>query len=234
MNDSLQRGYQREATLPRENYLTEAYFSIEQLWSFSEQIYRIRLSKPKNIIEVGVGNGFVSNILKLSGLDVLTCDINPDLNPDIISSVEELPKNVRSGAYELISCCEVLEHMPFEKFEKSINIFASLSDNLFLTLPVSGRIIGIGGLFMKSWGRRWFSWWIHIPSKLYQMATMHYWEIGYEKKYQTRALVKILEMYYECVETNTFRLNPYHQYFMCKGSKVKSMNENVSINSTRG
>lgn len=222
MNDTQNRGAERERTMLREYYLSDAYFSFEQLWSFSEQIHRIRAMKPQRMIEIGVGNGFVSGFLRNCGVEVLTADINPELKPDLVIPVQDLFKHVDQGAYDLIACCEVLEHIPFDEFEDIIAMFARLSNRLFLTLPCAGRIIGVGGMFMKSWGRRWHSFWMHIPSKRYQMQHMHYWEVGSEKNTRRDALQRVLHKYYHEVDTGCFKLNPYHRYFTCLNSRLYS------------
>lgn len=218
MTVSPTRGIERERVMSREDYLTDAYFSLEQLWSFTEQIYRIRALKTQHMIEIGVGNGFVSGFLRNCGIEVLTSDINPDLKPDLVVPVQELHLHVKPGEYDLISCCEVLEHVSFEEFEPIIAMFARLCDRLFLTLPCSGRTIGFGGMFMKSWGRRWHSLWMHVPSKRYPLPSMHFWEVGWQKETKVPALLDILRRHYREVETSCFKLNPYHRHFTCTGA----------------
>jgi hypothetical protein len=171
------------------------------------------------MVEIGLGNGFVATFLKMTGIEVLTVDINPDLAPDLLAPVGELEHHLAPGAYDLISCCEVLEHMPFEEFKHSIGVFARTSPDLFLTLPVAGRTIGFGGMWMKSWGRRWYSRWLHFPSKKYPLPSMHFWEVGWQREHRVDALVAVLKEHYRDVETNCFHLNPYHRYFLCTGSR---------------
>ena len=42
---------------------------------------------PKKVLEIGVGNGFVSNYLKQRKKDVVTADIDAGLSPNVVSSV---------------------------------------------------------------------------------------------------------------------------------------------------
>ena len=211
------RGLERERSVSRDTYLADSYFTYDQLWSFVEQLYHIQAMGPRNIVEVGVGNGFVSQFLRTMGRTVLTCDINPELKPDLLVSVTELDQHIKVGEYDLIACCEVLEHMPFEHFEDTIRRFAKLSDKLFLTLPVYGVKFGIGGFFAVRYRRRWFSWWRVSSAFKYEMPPMHFWELGSQRETRLRAITAILQRHYRDVKTDFFKLNPYHRYFRCSG-----------------
>ncbi len=213
------KGREREEALAREEFLVDAYFSLEQLWSFSEQIYHLRRAEARRIIEVGVGNGFVSGFLRTMGLEVLTCDINPNLKPDLLVSVTDLHKHVQPGDYDLISCCEVMEHMPFEHFEETMQAFSRLADKLFLTVPVYGWKFGLSVKlsFMSRvrWISRWFAW----PAGSYRMIPMHFWEVGSQRETRHRELIAILRRHYRSVESDYLKMNPYHRYYKCAGAK---------------
>jgi hypothetical protein len=210
------KGSDRERTLAREIYYSDHYFSYRQLWSFAEQIHHIRQFYPENLLEIGLGNGFVSEFFRKMGVNVKTSDINPNLIPDIVAPLQDLSEFVKPDEFDLISCCEVLEHIPFEEFETSIKMFSSLSDRLFLTLPVHGRYIGFGGLVQLPKFRRWLGVWLRLPIKPPPLADMHFWEIGYSSQTSKREIIKLLSLYYSQVEFGLFKANPYHYYFKCR------------------
>lgn len=212
------RGYEREKNLGREKYLSERYFSYGQLWSFVEQIHHIRAFSSQSLIEIGVGNGFVSTFLRTIGLNVKTFDINPDLMPDIVAKVQDIKDFVSPNEFDLISCCEVLEHMPFEEFEITIRSFSELSNGLFLTLPINGRNIGMGGLIKLPKFQHWFSLWLRLPVRSL-LPDMHFWEINYDHDTSEKAILKLLNKYYHKVDSGYFKLNHYHRYFKCSGSR---------------
>lgn len=210
------KGSNRERNLPKEAYYADSYFTYEQLWSFVEQIYHIRQLKPINMIEVGIGNGFVSGFIRTSGIKVKTFDINPSLEPDIVASVHDIHHFVAPKEFDLISCCEVLEHLPFEDFEPTIKTFSSICDQLFLTLPAAGRSFGFGGVIHLPKYYSWLSLWLKMPNQKNQLADVHFWEINYDNSTRKTKIVKLLKNYYNKVDTGVFKINPVHYYFKCK------------------
>jgi hypothetical protein len=213
------KGHEREKSLPREIYYSDSYFSYSQLWSFVEQIHHIRQLRTQSLIEIGVGNGFVSTFLRRMGVNVKTFDINPNLTPDVVASLHDIGNFVKPNEFDLISCCEVLEHMPFDEFESAIRKFSSLSDRLFLTLPVHGMHIGLGGVIKFPRFHRWVGAWLRLPFKSRQLPEMHFWEIDYDHKMSKKEIFNLLSKYYWKVETGCFKANPYHRYFRCAVSK---------------
>ena len=54
------------------------------------------------MLEIGIGNGFVSKYLKERKIKVTTVDIDERLNPDIAGSVLELP--FAKGSFDVVAC----------------------------------------------------------------------------------------------------------------------------------
>jgi hypothetical protein len=206
-------------TEPRDAYLSDKNFTYSQLWSFVEQIYHIRSFNHNNTMEVGIGSGFVSIFLKTFGYRVKTLDINPNLKPDIVAPVHSMDDSILPGEFDLISCCEVLEHIGFENFESAIRMFSTLSQSLFLTLPVHGRKYGLGGVVILPRLYRWFGIWLRFPRKA-ELIKEHRWEIDYDHNTRKKEILKILNKYYSKVYTGYFMANPYHRYFKCTGAKA--------------
>jgi hypothetical protein len=150
---------------------------------------------------------------------VKTVDINPNLKPDIVSPLQDMGHFIKANEFDLITCCEVLEHIPFEEFETSIHQFSTLSDRLFLTLPVYGEFFGFGGFLRLPKIVRWDGFWLRLPPRSSSLAEMHYWEIDYNRTTSKREILKLLYKYYHQVETGLFKANPYHRYFRCSNSR---------------
>ncbi len=99
------------------HYFNESYDSKERFISYWHQINEIINLKPKKVLEIGIGNGFVSKYLKERKVNVLTLDIDKKLNPDIVGSVLDVP--FPDNSFEVIACYEILEHMQYKNFKKA-------------------------------------------------------------------------------------------------------------------
>ena len=132
-------GRPRERELGSETYSSDNYLSADVIHSLGEQIEFLARYRDKSILEIGVGNRLVSTFLKLHGFQLKTCDINPALEPDIQADITQLRNYVSPNEFYLCSACEVLEHLPFSDFERVLDEFAPLFEEVFITLPLSTR-----------------------------------------------------------------------------------------------
>ena len=115
-------------------YFDIAYDSKERFCSYWHQINEIISLKPKKILEVGIGNGFVTRYLRDKELNVTTLDIAHDLRPDVAGSVLAIP--FKNGSFDVIGCCEVLEHLPYNEFSKALKEIHRVSrKHVVLSLP---------------------------------------------------------------------------------------------------
>lgn len=213
-------GAQREAGLARSYYTDESNFSPEHLYSMSYQIRQLHSFRPKRVLEIGIGNGFVSTFLRQSGIEVVTADINPALNPDVCAPLHELPQHLQGERFDVVSCCEVLEHMPFEEFGRNLDVIRGLAPEAFISLPghfpwmgVMGRL-GIHNRFMD------LSLGLRIPCRR-RLTDGHFWEIASEWRTRRSALVAQMRERFAQVDSDVFPMNRYHFYFRCsdKGAR---------------
>jgi len=209
-------GSEREKGLEFQDYLTKDYFSYNQLCSFIEQIYHIKSLEPTKMIEIGLGNGFVSTFLKRVGIEITTIDINSNLNPDLVLSVEKVGNYFKNKEhFDLISCCEVLEHIPFDHFENIIRDFSEISDQLFLTLPLYNRLYGFGGFLQFPKFSKWVGFWIKIY-KTKKLTSQHFWELNYSKETKLKNIIAIIKKYYPKTKSDLVKGKPEHCYFICR------------------
>ena len=121
----------REATA---HYFEEDYDSKSRFISYWHQANEISALKPGNVLEVGIGNGFLSDYLKKRGLKVTTLDIDPGLKPDLTGSVLDIP--IGDVSFDVVGCFEVLEHLPYEKFPRALAEIRRVSrKSAVLSLP---------------------------------------------------------------------------------------------------
>ncbi|MCK5766961.1 MAG: methyltransferase domain-containing protein, partial [Candidatus Atribacteria bacterium] len=68
----------------------------------------------------------------------MALDFDPNLNPDRVGSVLNIP--FEDNFFEVVACYEVLEHLPFENFNKAISeIFRVSKSWAILSLPDVSR-----------------------------------------------------------------------------------------------
>ncbi|MCF8002333.1 MAG: class I SAM-dependent methyltransferase [Halanaerobiales bacterium] len=122
----------------RDHYFNEKYDSKNRIISYWQQIEEVKNCNPESILEIGIGNKFVSDYLKKHNYDIKTLDIDLELEPDKVGSVIDIP--FEDNSFECILCCEVLEHLPYEKFSVALNELKRVSKKrVIISIPDISR-----------------------------------------------------------------------------------------------
>ena len=138
--------------VPKEHYF-EKYDDVTRFISYFYQIDIVRELKPSNVLEIGIGNKTTANYLKQNGINIDTCDIDKELDPDYVADIRDLPFEDKS--YDAVLACEILEHIPWKDVDKALNElhriskkyvvisipYSSAGFELLLKFPLIGRII---------------------------------------------------------------------------------------------
>lgn len=101
------------------------YDTKERFCSYWHQLQEVLLLKPSEVLEIGIGNGFVSRYLKERGINVTTLDIDKELKPDVVSSVLDI--SFQCEMFQVVTCYEVLEHLPYEDIPKALSEISRVS-----------------------------------------------------------------------------------------------------------
>jgi len=212
------KGFKRERELSQNAYFNEDYFDKYQLFSLSEQIsllykYVKRINKPK-ILEVGKGNGFVSDFFKKAKFDFVTFDINQNLQPDIVGNILDLNSLINTKS-DIILCSEVLEHIEFDLFKKSVEQLSLASNKyVIITLPEFKKFFGFN-IQLRLPKLKVFSIPLFIKIRGNTiLGSGHFWEIDYDDRTKRKNIEKIIQTYFSIVEKGTFHTNPYHNYYV--------------------
>lgn len=217
----MEKGQVREKELEKEAYYSDGYFSDNQLYSFVEQIKGIKsilnkLDKNIKILEIGKGNGFVSNFLKSMGYEVTTFDINSNLAPDIIGDILELSSYFKGKFFDLVICSEVLEHMELKYFEKSLNEINIISNNyIYITLPEYKSFSGFT-IFVKLFNKTKKISCIFTSKAKHKLPKEHFWELNSEINTNKSKIKELLNQHFDLIKDGRFELNPYHNYFVLR------------------
>lgn len=214
---TMNRGESFEKSLSKADYFNEAYFDIRQLMAQMMQIKLIYSMKPKSMFEIGIGNGLTSSFIRSSGIEVLTADINPNLGPDICCPISEVPDKLAGRKFDVVVCCEVLEHMPLEELDRNIEILSAIGNRLFLTLPEYTQSFGLSGVFkLPRVPAKDFFFHLFVRKRIDLKGTEHFWEVGSEGSSKRNAIVERLKKHFGSVKTGRISFQPNQIYFIAE------------------
>lgn len=198
-----------------EFYNPSNYEHLYRWVSYWYQIQAVLRARPTTVLEIGPGTGVMSHYLRNRlGIEVTTFDFDKSLNPDVVGDVRNLKNYFSPGSFDCVCAFQVLEHIPYEDFEKTLDHLAIVSrDSVLISLPYWGYFfqfrLRVFKRFSLCFGRkitRPFTW--HFNGQ-------HYWEIG-TRQFPLRRVVKsisaklLIERHYFCPDY------PYHYFFECR------------------
>jgi ubiquinone/menaquinone biosynthesis C-methylase UbiE len=166
-----------EKQVDKEKYSFGKYTNLQRWSSYWYQVDEILKCKPESVLEVGVGDNFLSNYLKNNTeIKYKSLDIAEDLNPDIVGSVDEIP--VESNTFDLVCAFEVLEHLPYEKFQIALKEMMRVSKkHVIISLPHWGRHFSFEFRLPYFKKIRW-QYKMNLFPIAHKFDREHYWEMG--------------------------------------------------------
>lgn len=205
----------------KEHYFKSKYNNLERFISY---FYQIDLTSSlvsdkahDRILEVGVGSGIASNYLKKADFSVVTCDLDKNLNPDFMADIRQMPFN--DGTFRIITVFEVLEHLPFEEFEKALEEVKRVSSKyVIISLPYRStgwevvlKFPGMRTLFKKNF----LSLLLRIPLRFggIKISGQHYWEID-SGKYRVSKVRSIIKKHFKIDKEVQPVLDNYRCFFV--------------------
>lgn len=212
-----------EKQVDKSYYFRDKYASLERFISYFYQIDLIKKSNVKNILFIGIGDGLVVDYLrKNNNLNITTFDIAEDLNPDVLGDIKNL--QFKDDEFDLVVAYEVLEHLPFEYFDKILERLSKISNNkVIISLPFRNtgfemiiRFPFIKTLFKKDYLRFLFTIPIKFPG--FVISTQHYWEID-NKNFKMKDVLSKIKKYFDVKKIQKTILSPYRCFFVLENKE---------------
>jgi len=95
---------------------SQAHFNY--YWNQLSLVYK-HFTRDEEILEIGVGTSFLSDVLKRREFKVSTLDIDPLKKPDYNANALEFDYSLRN--FRSLLAFEIFEHIPFDTFQKVIH-----------------------------------------------------------------------------------------------------------------
>jgi Methyltransferase domain len=200
----------RAIQVSHDHYLGD-YLNLPRMISYWYQAKVVRDCGGARALEIGLGMGLTTWILRRWGLDVSTLDVDPELRPSIVGDLRRMP--FADNAYDTILIAEVLEHLPFEQFDEALAELRRVSaKSLIITLPCP--LVGFNvGLNLPILDPIFLSLGFRQLSKP-RFDGQHYWELdrrGYPKR---RIRRHIRDAGFEIVREFRPGLSLYNYFFV--------------------
>lgn len=200
-----------------EGYRFGAYGFEGRFVSYFHQLKEVLSLKPSSVLEVGVGDKVFGSFLKNNtAVDYTSVDIAEDLAPDVLGSVLALP--FPDNSFDVVCAFEVLEHLPFEQFDKALSELARVAKkHVVISLPHFGPMLSFSCKVPFIHEVRIA---LKIPaSKTHVFNGQHYWEIG-KKGYPVSRIRAALKRYSSIKRDFIPWGSGYHHFFILKLPKT--------------
>lgn len=192
-------------------YDFKKYANLERFDSYFYQLKELLALPIADVLEIGVGDGVFRDYIKSNtAVAYQSLDIAEDLKPDIIGSVKSIP--LPDNSCGAVVAYEVLEHLPFNDFEKALSEIARVSKKYaIISLPHFGPPIKFA-LKLPLLPEMKFA--FKIPYlREHKFNGQHYWEIG-KKGYSVSKIRKIISKYFVIKKEFVPWENQYHHFYI--------------------
>ena len=203
-----------EKQVSKNHYNFFSYLHKQRWASIWHQIDEILKLSPDLVLEIGPGPGIFKALAQALGVGIETLDLDPDLNPDHIGSVLNMPFNDES--FDVVCAFQMLEHLPYEKSVRAFAEMARVSKhNIVISLPdaairysYSAQIPRIGMVNFSLPKPR-----LSIPP--HQFDGEHYWEIN-KSGFPLHKVISDLKLAGKVDLMKTYRVPEYqyHRFFV--------------------
>jgi 2-polyprenyl-3-methyl-5-hydroxy-6-metoxy-1,4-benzoquinol methylase len=196
------------------HYDFQAYTDLPRWTSYWHQITETLALALKTVLIIGIGDNIVGKLLAAQGVQVYTFDFDKNLHPDFEGDVAEIDAVLRDKQFDVILCCQVLEHLPHDRFEAILQQLAQHAGHVIISLPYSAmkykielKLPVIKTIKVKVYVHKFF--------KKHKFDGEHYWEIG-TRGHTKRSILKSMKKFFAVAKWYVAPYNPYHVFFILR------------------
>lgn len=202
-----------------DHYQFNKYVDEPRWSSYFQQVEFASSKKYERILVIGKGDNIVTSILLSLGKNIKTYDCDASLNPDYLGDIREFDKIINGDRFDLIICCQVLEHIEFKHFNHVLNMMSKHSNDLLMSLPychhkffeLSLKILKFPLINLRVLVPKFYKRWIYDGQ--------HMWEIGCKDYSIDRINFEILKTH-KILKNYILKKNSYHFFFECSSKYV--------------
>ncbi|MDR2065106.1 MAG: class I SAM-dependent methyltransferase [Prevotellaceae bacterium] len=194
------------------NFFT--YTDLPRWTSYWHQIAETLALAPQTVLIIGMGDNIVGKLLTAQGVQVYTFDFDKNLHPDFEGDVANIDAVLDDKKFDVILCCQVLEHLPHNKFEIVLQQLKRHAGNVIISLPYSAMKYKVE-LKLPVIKTVKVNIYIHKFFRKHKFDGEHYWETG-TRGHTKRSLLKSMGKFFTVTKWYVAPYNPYHVFFILR------------------
>jgi SAM-dependent methyltransferase len=199
-----------EKQVDKAHYGFKGYVSKARWASYWHQLDEVLGLAPQTVLEIGPGPGLFKTLAARFGVAVETMDLDPDLRPDHVASILDMP--FPDGRYDVVCAFQVLEHLPYAR---ALRAFAEMvrvaRRHVVISLPDARRV---------------WRYVVHVPAvgpierlvrrpqleaPAHEFDGEHHWEIN-KRGFELEKVAADLSTHAKLLRNYRVRENPYHRF----------------------
>lgn len=197
----------------KEHYNFKSYVTKERWISMWHQLDEVVKFNPAKVLEVGPGPGLFKVSGKAIGLNIETLDIDPDLEPDYVASVFEMP--FKDGEFDVVCAFQMLEHLPYEKSLAAFKEICRIAKKgVVISLPDAERRFPF---VIQMLNRNKIGIAVRRPTfklESHSFDGEHYWEVNKNGYELAKIKADFISDRFQLTKSYRVKENLYHRFFV--------------------